>query len=329
MTLGTLQNSVITQTELSYQWRAQTGRDGLWRRGYIAVMTILALYSIVVGIVALSVRFDQTDVVRLILLFFYWMLVALHFGLMLLTLHLSAAAITREKRNTERWEALLLTGVSGREIVFGKWWATVRTMWRDYLFLAFLRASAVITLYNLGRELLPMLDDAPYSATTQPSLLSILAGVTVVFVLTMVSLPYTAACGVMAAMDAKRGAGLARGLAARTVFTILTAVIPVLLWHLIGYVLLMHIGLISRYQQFDVTYVLAEYLNTLLDNGFSLGGYLVINPPWVQDNRVGIGLAVVLVLMAYTGLTWALLRFAQWRAERSGALDTRETKGTA
>jgi hypothetical protein len=325
--LDALQNSVITRMELSYHGRKET-QHGHWRRRvYIVVMTLLAIFSIVAGVMKLSFGLPNTDVVRLVLIFFYWMLVALHFGLLLSTLHLSSAAITRDKRDTERWEALLLTGVSGREIVWGKWWATVQTMSHDYLLLAFWRAAAVFTLFNIGIDLLPTLGDAPSTITIQSNLWSILAGVGVVTVFTLANLPYTAAVGVMAAMDTKQVSGLVRSLAGRTVFTILAAIIPLVLWYFIGYGLLLHSGVINRVQELDISSMFREYANTFLDNGFSISGYLVVNPNWLQRNMVGTFAGLGMALASYGGLTWVLLRIAQWRAERTGALRTLETKG--
>jgi hypothetical protein len=325
MILHTLKNSTITRMELFYQHRGQS-----WRNPLVnivdGVMTVFALYGIVVGIAALSFGINDRGEVRALLFCFYWALVTFHFGLMLKTLHRSAAAITREKRDSERWESLLLTGISGREIVFGKWWATVQTMWRSYLFLAFLRAAAVLTLCNVGIGILPMVEEAPRSDPISVSVWSILLGVGLVSVMTLVNLPFTAACGVMSAMDAKRGAGLARGAVARFLITVIAAFVPVVVWHLIGYVFLVHIGVLERFVEADVRYMFAEYFNTLLDNGFSLSGYVVMNPRWLQNNSVGIFVAVVLVLAMYGVLTWGLLRVAQWRAEGSGALKYQESR---
>ena len=69
----------------------------------------------------------------------------IHFRVLLATLLFASDAIAREKRG-RTWDSLLLTGLDARQIIVGKWWATLRSVWRDYAFLALLRAGVVVGL---------------------------------------------------------------------------------------------------------------------------------------------------------------------------------------
>lgn len=68
--------------------------------------------------------------------------VALYVVVQLVTIGLAANSILREKSG-HTWESLLLTNVDARQLVFGKWWATVRALWGDQLMVALLRIGLV------------------------------------------------------------------------------------------------------------------------------------------------------------------------------------------
>src|SRR5688572_8250979 len=99
MRLDTLRNSPITRTELFYQQRVLAPHKS-WRRPlFYTLMTILAAYSIVVGMMSLSGGGVNEDVARVILSVFYLLMTLLHFRWMLRTLTLASSAVTREKRD--------------------------------------------------------------------------------------------------------------------------------------------------------------------------------------------------------------------------------------
>jgi hypothetical protein len=234
--LNALRNSPIARIEGFHQQRTNKSH-ATWRRLLLhSLYWILAAFCLIASFVAQSIGFLDNRPVRVILLVYYGLLIWLHFRLMLRTLSLSSSAITREKRNTERWEALLLTGISGRDIVMGKWWATVKSMWRAYGFLALLRTAAIVALVTIGDGVNPH----RYLSypNTQVTPLSIVLGIVAIVTLTLINLPYTAACGVMSAIEMKHGSGLMRALVARVAFTTLAALLPVLAWaHIVVWVL--------------------------------------------------------------------------------------------
>lgn len=64
-------------------------------------------------------------------------------------LQLAAASIAREKQG-RTWESLVLTGVDARRIVYGKWWATMQTLWQMYRPLLALRFVAALWVGMIG-----------------------------------------------------------------------------------------------------------------------------------------------------------------------------------
>jgi len=68
--------------------------------------------------------------------------IALYFVLMLMAVGLSYSSISREKAN-RTWDVLLLTNVSARDMVWGKWWASLMALWGDHFMLVLLRIGIV------------------------------------------------------------------------------------------------------------------------------------------------------------------------------------------
>ena len=85
-------------------------------------------------------------------------LVTMNFALypvvLLITLGLSANSITREK-TAHTWELLLLTNIDSRQLVWGKWWASLRALWGDHMMLAILRIGWVALLIAQAGDALP------------------------------------------------------------------------------------------------------------------------------------------------------------------------------
>src|SRR5262249_40556953 len=68
-----------------------------------------------------------------------------HFYLMFQTIALTGNSITREKE-AQTWEMLVLTGIDARQIVRGKWWATIQRQTPRYLLLGVLRIGAIAAI---------------------------------------------------------------------------------------------------------------------------------------------------------------------------------------
>ncbi|HRF99264.1 MAG TPA: hypothetical protein PLZ51_28825, partial [Aggregatilineales bacterium] len=50
--------------------------------------------------------------------------------------------ITRERKG-QTWDVLVLTNVDARQIVLGKWWASLVALWGDHAMIGFLRVGLV------------------------------------------------------------------------------------------------------------------------------------------------------------------------------------------
>jgi hypothetical protein len=307
MLLNTLKDSAITRTELFYQRKQK--RHVLF---YALLFTLpLALAVISVGFYIWIVIGAPSSVRSLFIgvSFGYSVAVVItHFGIILNTLYVASSAIAREKRETHRWDALILTGVSSRAIVLGKWWAVVRTLWREYLFLTVLRTIAILYL----------VEPQSFERPQLPPPSKILLTISILGAMTFANLFLTAACGVMSSMQAQRGSGIVMACVVRYGVCILAACAPFLNW--LPWV---------RFDLLSLGFDVVQYAETMLTNGtsflFNLFRFSLdsIGSRSLSENFP----AIAIPLIVYAVLTWALLGIAQRRAERFGALKSAETKG--
>lgn len=68
--------------------------------------------------------------------------IALYVVVTLITMGLASNSISREQEG-RTWESLLLTTLDVRQIVWGKWWATLHALWGDHIMIGILRVGAV------------------------------------------------------------------------------------------------------------------------------------------------------------------------------------------
>lgn len=325
----------IAQAELVHQQRQPQGRRWLLRGHRFIRWVMLYIGLILFGgvFVAALLQTSPEPVINnlgiLAPIFLFYTLI-LHFVLMLQTLLLSSNSLVREKQ-FGNWEMLILTGVDARQIVRGKWLATVQHQLPAYVMLGLLRAAAVVywgastseigygTAYTYGVTSLRDIPPLP------PHIL--LAG-GIVFIFTLANLFFTAAYGVMTSTEGRQG--------------LLAFVRAVLTRPMVIVVLLLAIGLsrnifvsLLRIQQFPdwFEYLFLTTFNALLDNGVNVvralvstrymtrSGYALNN--YFQDEPNFVLLPIIASLIAlglYALLTRWALNFAQHRAIRAGAL---------
>ena len=243
----------------------------------------------------------------------------LHFVLMIQTLSLSANSVAREKQ-ANNWDMLVLTGIDARQIIRGKWWATVLRMWPMYAFLGILRAAVIIWF---GASLTRVYEISVMSMNFSgvpvdlilPSPSNFAVAAASIFTLTMVNLPFTAACGVSAISAQTRNSALTLGRAIGTRLLILG--VPALIGAFMTFALALW-----RSQFF--TDIVGGTLVTLLDNGFSVGNQLVgwehMNPYVDNSDKGYLVVVILLAMVAYFLFTALLLRMAEWQATRQNAL---------
>lgn len=144
---------IITQAELRHQWYIlEKSRSGTaWI--ILAVLMLLpavliTFYALILVIFNLPLIWNPINpnfgdslisigVVALIV-----MNISLYLIVILITLGLSSNSITRERKGLT-WDVLLLTNVDSRQIVLGKWWASLVALWGDHAMIGFLRVGAV------------------------------------------------------------------------------------------------------------------------------------------------------------------------------------------
>ena len=124
----------IARAELAYL-RRETKAQSRWFRwpGNI-LFTCATLLAI------LPTIFTMYDVPRtyIILPIITVAVFIVHFGVMIRTLTLASHTIAREKE-TNNWDALVLTGQDARQIIMAKFWAVIRCVWWQHTLSAILR----------------------------------------------------------------------------------------------------------------------------------------------------------------------------------------------
>jgi len=165
----TLLDNVVSRAEFRHQrYVIQTSRSG-WP--WIVLAVILLAPGLITSLVLLGFAFTGNDpadifaapnspgfdllngLASLGSVSLITMNIALYLVVMLITLGLAANSINREKVK-RTWEVLLLTNIDARQLVWGKWWASMRALWGDHTMLAILRLGLVgLLIAQIGPDL--------------------------------------------------------------------------------------------------------------------------------------------------------------------------------
>jgi hypothetical protein len=173
--------------------------------------------------------FDSGNIalITLILIYMIAMSISLYVVVMLVTFGLSMNSISREKQG-KTWEALLLTGVDARQLVWGKWWATVRTLWKDYALVWLLRLGMIVWL-------IVVTDGEFYYRTVvpqfSPEMVYLLVTAFMVAVYTVLDAMLTAALGQIIALgDRRTGIVVFFGFAIRLFTLLFPVIVPMIVF---------------------------------------------------------------------------------------------------
>jgi hypothetical protein len=271
-------------------------------------------------------RFSSTP-----LIVFFILVLVQHFAVMFRTLATTVAALERERKNDERWDTLMMTAISGREIVLGKWWAIMRANWRDYAWLTLWRAAAVT---YLGADRVYI-----FNSSSESTLIPFLIALLMITAFTMINLPFTTACAVYAGIAFRR-AGLAAAIMTRillvVVFSLGLFVVFCQLsaaWYVPTYMSYSSTGVIDPTYETTagMTAAALSAIGSLFDNGSTLTTYstsaALMNQTYSTSSQYWVVLlAFAMAILFYFMLTGVALLMAQGQAERFGALRPRETK---
>lgn len=146
--------NIIARREYDYQvYLIEKSRSA---RGWILLAVLMLTPAVMMSLVLFGVGlfggnlytfinwgtnlFSQLS--RLGVVAFITMNIALYLVVTLITVGLSANSITRERLN-KTWDILLLTRVDARQLVLGKWWASLLSLWGDQVLVAILRLGVI------------------------------------------------------------------------------------------------------------------------------------------------------------------------------------------
>jgi hypothetical protein len=223
-----------------------------------------------------------------------------HLAFATAALQLAATSISREKHG-RTWESLLLTGVDARQIIYGKWSATLRMLWDVYRPLLFLRFAVALWMGAASGTT----RFSPYFSP--PSLLDILliGSITAMFPLCYAG--FTVMLGLLASLLVSSETAANRVASALHFGTIVLSLCFILIAFALPY--------------YDIDPALVSLIPALfvtpMDGGMlALVGMIASNGSISRHYLLGLLLCVAL----YAGLTWLGLRGAQWLAVRQRAL---------
>lgn len=157
----TLSDNPIVRAELSHQQRGAVNQK--WRRWSVLFslglgVALLSSLSLLIALPQLAHLLHMpVGELQEILRGWFGTLTVLIGGLIMIhhlsfsvaALQLTSTSIAREKQG-RTWESLLMTGVDARRIVYGKWWATMRTLWQAYRPLLPLRFCLALWVGTVG-----------------------------------------------------------------------------------------------------------------------------------------------------------------------------------
>ncbi|MCA0454105.1 MAG: hypothetical protein LCI00_09050 [Chloroflexi bacterium] len=308
-------NSAITRAERTYQQRsAKPARS--WRRwvnraviGLALIFSLVMFGGLVIG--SLTQR-DPTpifDTLRLPAILLIAFTLIYHFYLLFQTTSLAANSIAREKE-AQTWDLLVLTGVDARQIVRGKWWATVQQQIPQYWLLGLLRVGTVSAIAISSVTFLYYDGSNFYHVMLLPHLVTIVISSLFSIALPVFNLGFGAACGVMASAFNKRSTqAILYGLVYQAVLSFLFS---------IGFILIL--SRIPFLWMSPLYGILGTTATTLISNGYSLtldpltSHYF--DPRSVPFTPIVAIEADWMIAGLLTIVVYALLiRFALWRAE--------------
>lgn len=128
--------------------------------------------------------------------------IALYVVVTLITQALASNSIGRERRG-HTWDNLRLTDISGRQIVIGKWRASLRALWGDHAMIAIMRVGFLATQVYYLLDVLPSVGGLPVEWVHMP-LIALIA-----IIYTALDAALTAALGILgSSSNSELGSGV-------------------------------------------------------------------------------------------------------------------------
>lgn len=289
----------IYHIDYAYLARRITPRRMRWFTfAIIGVSLISAIYGLILVIFKEDDLYTLTDSPFYTVLAYFTLIlglvaILLHFRTILGAVMLASGSVVN--RRTISWDHVILTGISSRQMVWGKWWAVIRLTWRDFFWLGILRGSLIVMA---GVFFMPRTDNIFYAddPVTILAPFQIISAFGLMFLLTMVNCLFTGAAGVVGSLNNRiTGNGI------RIIPVIITALasVSLVLAHLMEH------GAIDVEAKNIPLMVLAYTMPTMLDNGSFVSSVLA-NPRDVGYAPLYFGV-LIFSLVVYLWWTFALL----------------------
>lgn len=213
---------------------------------------------------------------------------------------LASGAVAREKQ-THTWESLVLTGVSARTIITGKWWAILSTMWSQHRFMLLLRAfiaAWLVTNHSITGRALP-----------SPSIDLVVLVAVLNILIPVFNGVFSTAGGMVVSCLVDHDAAAAR----------LSSVVQFGTYTLVFLFACGASPYVFSGGSTAIALIFAALIFTTLDGGLIATAVVLLGTSESSDLVTYFtGLGLWLVLIAF--LTWAALRMARALAVRQGAL---------
>ncbi|MEP7292258.1 MAG: hypothetical protein ABI835_10760 [Chloroflexota bacterium] len=222
-----------------------------------------------------------------------------HLAFSTAALQLAAASIAREKQG-RTWESLVLTGVDARQIVYGKWGATMHALWDAYRPLLLLRFAAAIWMSLAGG-----IASAAGISSLPLFEISLIGIITAIFPLCYAT--FMVALGLLASLLVTRETAAIRIASGLRFCAILVS---------LGFAAPFFVLTFSDFNPALISLVLGLFV-TPLDGGMLTLISMISNRGAVSPHYL---LGLLLCILLYAALTWGVLRLAQALTVRQRAL---------
>ena len=213
ITRGSISGRAVLDGERRYQARVlQNGRvNTIWIVAALVLLIPALLMAVALATTAVTTALVPSTLVRALalglreawlrnlILHMAGMALANDLVVSLIALSLAGNAVNREYEGAT-WPLLLLTGVTARHLVLGKWWASVLVLRRDFISVAVLRVGMISVLYLYPPTIMQ-------SDGLAVRLLSYLLAVVLTIAFSVMDAQLTAALAVLGALFTERVTG--------------------------------------------------------------------------------------------------------------------------
>jgi hypothetical protein len=346
-------NSPLAQLELAYLRHLSQQRPYWWRWSIgLLLITVIIITSLPLY------RYMRSPDAGPLLLTMLVVIYSVHVGVTIFTLFLANSSLTIDKQ-LGIWECLVLTHIDARQILLGKWWATLRAVWKWHFAASLVKVGMAYALTQFLHNSSPGVYGNPQSCywpfstamcnvsadwqngSYNPTLLSVVVATGVLILCGFADMALVTALGVLISLlrDQHRIIAIIQGFTARSVLLVVTVIlwfiIAGLTWNLLlvessllpthcptGYEFTSFCPMFLKFLSVHDWRQLLETTQLSLSTVADGGTLLAANMMRPQATNFHLVYHVTVAafgLGTYIFLLWATLRLAQFAAIRRGA----------